>query len=227
MRRTRAYGTPEELKALIDAAHGLGLMVFLDVVYNHFGPDGNYLHAYAQQFFRDDIHTPWGAAIDFRRPRGARLLHPERALLARGIPLRRAALRRGARDLASRTCSTSSRPTLRARRAGPPRPSGARERRQRGAATCGRGCSTRSGTTTAIMPARAADRRARGLLRGLPGRRRRQLARVHGRGFAYQGDRRIRGKPRGEPSARPAADRVRDASCRTTTRSATARSASG
>ena len=39
----RAYGTPDELKALIDAAHGIGLMIFLDVVYNHFGPDGNYL----------------------------------------------------------------------------------------------------------------------------------------------------------------------------------------
>ena len=44
-------------------------MVILDVVYNHFGPDGNYLHAYAGSFFRDDIATPWGAAIDFRRPR--------------------------------------------------------------------------------------------------------------------------------------------------------------
>ncbi len=43
-------------------------MMFLDVVYNHFGPDGNYLSAYAPQFFRDDIATPWGAAIDFRRP---------------------------------------------------------------------------------------------------------------------------------------------------------------
>lgn len=63
-----AYGTPDELKALVDAAHGLGLMMFLDVVYNHFGPDGNYLHAYAPQFFRDDHHTPWGPAIDFRRP---------------------------------------------------------------------------------------------------------------------------------------------------------------
>ncbi|GAC1342315.1 MAG: malto-oligosyltrehalose trehalohydrolase [Acetobacteraceae bacterium] len=63
-----AYGTPDELKALIDAAHGLGLMVLLDVVYNHFGPDGAYLHAYAKPFFRDDITTPWGAAIDFRRP---------------------------------------------------------------------------------------------------------------------------------------------------------------
>jgi malto-oligosyltrehalose trehalohydrolase len=62
------YGTPEDLKALIDAAHGLGVMVFLDVVYNHFGPDGNYIGAYAPSFFRDDINTPWGAAIDFRRP---------------------------------------------------------------------------------------------------------------------------------------------------------------
>jgi maltooligosyltrehalose trehalohydrolase len=42
-------------------------MVFLDVVYNHFGPDGNYLHAYAQAFFREDVKTPWGPAIDFRR----------------------------------------------------------------------------------------------------------------------------------------------------------------
>ena len=64
----RSYGTPDDLKALIDAAHGLGLMIFLDVVYNHFGPDGNYLAAYAPGFFRDDIATPWGGAIDFRRP---------------------------------------------------------------------------------------------------------------------------------------------------------------
>jgi maltooligosyltrehalose trehalohydrolase len=62
-----AYGTLEDLKALIDTAHGLGLMVLLDVVYNHFGPDGNYLHAYASAFFRTDTPTPWGDAIDFRR----------------------------------------------------------------------------------------------------------------------------------------------------------------
>ncbi|MDO9708991.1 malto-oligosyltrehalose trehalohydrolase [Paracraurococcus lichenis] len=62
-----ALGTPEALKALVDAAHGLGLMVFLDVVYNHFGPDGAYLHAYARPFFDEGIHTPWGAAIDFRK----------------------------------------------------------------------------------------------------------------------------------------------------------------
>jgi len=63
-----SYGTPEQLKSLIDSAHALGLMVFLDVVYNHFGPDGNYLGQYAKGFFRDDLKTPWGAAIDFRRP---------------------------------------------------------------------------------------------------------------------------------------------------------------
>lgn len=64
----RAYGGPDELKALIDDAHSRGLMVFLDVVYNHFGPEGNYLSLYSPQFFRDDIHTPWGSAIDFRQP---------------------------------------------------------------------------------------------------------------------------------------------------------------
>src|ERR1700709_1264981 len=62
-----AYGSPDDLRAMIDAAHGLGLMVFLDVVYNHFGPDGNYLNVYAKSFFREDKHTPWGNAIDFRR----------------------------------------------------------------------------------------------------------------------------------------------------------------
>ncbi|MDN4543710.1 malto-oligosyltrehalose trehalohydrolase [Pseudomonas sp. C32] len=62
-----SYGSPEQLKHLIDSAHGHGLAVILDVVYNHFGPDGNYLHHYAKAFFRDDKHTPWGAAIDFRR----------------------------------------------------------------------------------------------------------------------------------------------------------------
>ncbi|MCQ4276126.1 malto-oligosyltrehalose trehalohydrolase [Stutzerimonas degradans] len=62
-----AYGSPAELKQLIDSAHGHGLMVFLDVVYNHFGPDGNYLGRYAKHFFRHDQQTPWGDAIDFRR----------------------------------------------------------------------------------------------------------------------------------------------------------------
>lgn len=60
-----AYGSPDDLKALVDAAHGLGMMVLLDVVYNHFGPDGNYLPAYAKSFFDEARHTPWGPAIAF------------------------------------------------------------------------------------------------------------------------------------------------------------------
>ncbi len=62
-----AYGSPEQLKHLIDSAHEHGLAVLLDVVYNHFGPDGNYLGQYAKDFFQQDVHTPWGAGIDFER----------------------------------------------------------------------------------------------------------------------------------------------------------------
>lgn len=63
-----SYGKPEELARLVDQAHGLGLSVMLDVVYNHFGPDGNYLHSYADDFFDEGKQTPWGASIDFKRP---------------------------------------------------------------------------------------------------------------------------------------------------------------
>ena len=59
-----SYGGPDDLKRLIDAAHSRSLMVLLDVVYNHFGPEGNYLHAYAPAFFNPDHQTPWGAAIN-------------------------------------------------------------------------------------------------------------------------------------------------------------------
>ncbi|WP_438755041.1 malto-oligosyltrehalose trehalohydrolase [Pararhizobium sp. O133] len=63
-----AYGSPDDMRALIDAAHGYGLMVVLDVVYNHFGPEGNYVPLYAPGFFHADKHTPWGAAIAFEQP---------------------------------------------------------------------------------------------------------------------------------------------------------------
>ena len=64
----RCYGRPEDLKHLINAAHGKNLMVLLDVVYNHFGPDGNSLWLYAPQFFTDRHRTPWGQAINFNGP---------------------------------------------------------------------------------------------------------------------------------------------------------------
>ena len=59
-----SYGRPEDLKALMDAAHAHGLMVLLDVVYNHFGPDGAYIHTIAPETFTDRHKTPWGAAIN-------------------------------------------------------------------------------------------------------------------------------------------------------------------
>jgi maltooligosyltrehalose trehalohydrolase len=63
------YGTPDDLKELVQAAHRKDIMVLLDVVYNHFGPEGNYLHVYAgDAFFTEQAHTPWGAAINFSGP---------------------------------------------------------------------------------------------------------------------------------------------------------------
>ena len=59
-----AYGTPQELAAFIDACHARGLAVLLDVVYNHLGPDGNYLAQFGP-YFTDRYRTPWGAAVNF------------------------------------------------------------------------------------------------------------------------------------------------------------------
>jgi maltooligosyltrehalose trehalohydrolase len=138
-----SYGRPEELKALIDAAHGSACRCF-DVVYNHFGPDGNFLPRYAPEFFRADRKTAWGPAIDFAR--AEHLLHRQRAVLARRVSLRRAADRRRACDRRRRVAA----------RAGAPRAPMSATR-----ATCiwcwrtsaipracwGRTASTRSGTT--------------------------------------------------------------------------------
>lgn len=77
------YGRPEDLKELVQAAHRKNIMVFLDVVYNHFGPEGNYLHVYAKEaFFTERYHTPWGAAINFSGPlsRGVRDFYIANAL---------------------------------------------------------------------------------------------------------------------------------------------------
>lgn len=60
-----SYGTPDDLKHFINEAHKRGIMVFLDVVYNHFGPEGNYLHVYAKSFFSPKHQTPWGDGINY------------------------------------------------------------------------------------------------------------------------------------------------------------------
>jgi maltooligosyltrehalose trehalohydrolase len=65
----RVYGTPDDLRRLVDRAHALGLGVILDVVYNHLGPDGNYLKAFASDYFTDRHATEWGEALDFDGPR--------------------------------------------------------------------------------------------------------------------------------------------------------------
>jgi maltooligosyltrehalose trehalohydrolase len=63
-----AYGTPDDLRRLVDEAHGLGMAVLLDVVYNHFGPAGNYLSAFSPEYFTKDIQNAWGDAPNFRHP---------------------------------------------------------------------------------------------------------------------------------------------------------------
>ena len=77
-----AYGAPDELRRLIDEAHAQGLAVFLDVVYNHFGPDGAYLPAYSPFVFTDRHHTPWGQAVnlDGQGSEGVRRFFLENAL---------------------------------------------------------------------------------------------------------------------------------------------------
>src|SRR3984957_17433255 len=65
---SRAYGKPDDLRTLVNAAHRSGLAVILDVVYNHLGPDGNYMGVYSSHYFNEAHHTPWGAAFNFDGP---------------------------------------------------------------------------------------------------------------------------------------------------------------
>src|SRR5262249_2723163 len=64
----RCYGRGDQLRALVDRAHGIGLAVFLDVVYNHLGPDGNYSGVYSPHYFTKKHHTPWGDAVNLDGP---------------------------------------------------------------------------------------------------------------------------------------------------------------
>ena len=63
-----SYGTPDDLRALVDRAHALGMTLILDVVYNHFGSVWNLIPSYAPEWFAEDIRTPWGPGVDFREP---------------------------------------------------------------------------------------------------------------------------------------------------------------
>jgi malto-oligosyltrehalose trehalohydrolase len=65
-----SYGRPEELKSFVDAAHSRNMMVILDVVYNHFGPEGNYLGQYFPDVMTQNYHTPWGQALNFDSQNG-------------------------------------------------------------------------------------------------------------------------------------------------------------
>lgn len=68
---TRLYGRPEDMQQFVDTAHRLGIGVLLDVVYNHFGPDGNYLNQFARAYFTDRYKNDWGEALNFDGPDAA------------------------------------------------------------------------------------------------------------------------------------------------------------
>jgi maltooligosyltrehalose trehalohydrolase len=76
---TRLYGVPDDLRAFVDKAHTIGIAVILDVVYNHFGPDGNYLSEFSRDYFTDKYKNDWGQAINFEGPRPARDFFVENA----------------------------------------------------------------------------------------------------------------------------------------------------
>lgn len=76
---SRLYGTPDDLRAFINRAHAIGLGVILDVVYNHLGPDGNYLPEFSPDYFTDRYRNDWGRAINFEGPAPARSYFVENA----------------------------------------------------------------------------------------------------------------------------------------------------
>ena len=99
---TRLYGRPDDFRRFVDCAHAHGIAVILDVVYNHFGPDGNYVDCFSRSYHHRPLRKRMGRPDQFRRPRqlaGARVLSRQRRLLDRGVPSRRSQARRDAADL--------------------------------------------------------------------------------------------------------------------------------
>ena len=119
------YGGPEGLRRLIDAAHAQGLAVLIDAVYNHFGPDGNYLRCYSPHYFTGRHHTPWGEAVNYDGDGlrgGARAGALQRGDVDPRLPRGRAAPGRGPRHRRRRRARTCSRRSpQRARAAAPGR----------------------------------------------------------------------------------------------------------
>jgi maltooligosyltrehalose trehalohydrolase len=76
---TRLYGSPEDLRAFVERAHALGIGVILDVVYNHFGPDGNYLGEFSPDYFTEKYTNEWGRAINFEGPPAVRQFFTDNA----------------------------------------------------------------------------------------------------------------------------------------------------
>jgi len=76
---TRLYGTPDDLRAFVNRAHAIGIGVILDVVYNHLGPDGNYLEEFSPDYFTDKYKNDWGRAINFEGSAQARAYFVENA----------------------------------------------------------------------------------------------------------------------------------------------------
>ena len=216
-------------------------MVLLDVVYNHFGPDGNYLHAYAPQFFTDAHQTPWGAAINFDGRAAAPVrdffIHNALYWLEEfhfdGLRLDAvhaivddvaAALRRGARQRGARATSRGRHVHL-----------VLENDRQRGALPGARRMGRPRATTAQwnddlhhalhVLATGETD----GYYADYAGDPVTMLGRALAEGFVYQGEASPYrgGAARGERSAAPAAARHSSRSRRTTTRSATAHSASG
>ena len=76
---THLYGSPDDFRRFVNTAHGLGVAVILDVVYNHLGPDGNYLAEFSPDYFTDTYQNDWGRALNFEGPRPARDFFVENA----------------------------------------------------------------------------------------------------------------------------------------------------
>jgi maltooligosyltrehalose trehalohydrolase len=76
---THLYGAPDDLRRFVDRAHGIGLGVILDVVYNHLGPDGNYLSEFSPDYFTNKYRNDWGQSLNFEGPAAARNFFAENA----------------------------------------------------------------------------------------------------------------------------------------------------